>query len=132
MLGYTIRRGKYISVKAPDQQRAVRLKTLGEDYTVENLASGILWKDVGSGRMPLGQLSELGERYSATIYNVEQLALTGRKVLRRRDTAAPHSPQNDMDVYKLSAQCELNKLLAQQDTLADLAEQAEEYFFAVG
>lgn len=28
-IGYTVKRGKYISVKAPDQQRAVRLKTLG-------------------------------------------------------------------------------------------------------
>ena len=49
MFSYTIRRGKNISVKAPDQQRAVRLKTLGEDYTVEQLASRILWKDVGVG-----------------------------------------------------------------------------------
>ena len=31
LLGYTVRRVKYISVKAPEQQRAVRLKTLGED-----------------------------------------------------------------------------------------------------
>lgn len=158
MLGYTIRRGKYISVKAPDQQRAVRLKTLGEDYTVESLASRILWKDVGSGGTLLSQPSELSERYAATIYDVEQLALTGRKIQRIRDTSAPYSPQNDMDVYKLSAQLtiinrdnlrsigevegkieqlqyevgkarqELNALTAQQDTLTGLAEQAEEYF----
>lgn len=158
MLGYAVRRGKYISVKAPDQQRAVRLKTLGEDYTIESLASRILWKDVGSGVTLLGQPSELSERYSATIYDVEQLALTGRKIQHRRDTSMPYSPQNDMDVYKLSAQLiiinrdnlrsigevegkieqlryevekarqELNVLTAQQDTLTGLAEQAEEYF----
>ena len=159
MLGYTVRRGKYISVKAPDQQRAVRLKTLGEDYTIESLASRILWKDVGSGGTLLGdQPSELSERYSATIYDVEQLAITGRKVQRKRDTSAPYSPQNDMDVYKLSAQLtiinrdnlrsigevegkieqlryevekawqELNALTSQQDTLTGLANQAEEYF----
>ncbi|MBO6229705.1 MAG: relaxase/mobilization nuclease domain-containing protein [Ruminiclostridium sp.] len=34
--GYTIKRGFYISVKAPEQGRAVRLKTLGVDYT-ENM-----------------------------------------------------------------------------------------------
>ena len=159
MLGYTVRHGKYISVKAPDQQRAVRLKTLGEDYTIESLASRILWKDVGSGGTRLaGQPSELSELYSATIYDVEQLAITGRKVQRKRDTSAPYSPQNDMDVYKLSAQLtiinrdnlrsigevegkieqlkyevekarqELNTLTAQQDTLTGLADQAEEYF----
>ena len=159
MLGYTVQRGKYISVKAPDQQRAVRLKTLGEDYTIESLASRILWKDVGSGGTLLGgQPSELSERYSATIYDVEQLAITGRKIQRKRDTSAPYSPQNDMDVYKLSAQLtiinrdnlrsigevegkieqlryevekarqELNTLTAKLDNLKALADQAEEYF----
>ncbi len=158
LLDYTVRRGKYISVKAPEQQRAVRLKTLGEDYTIESLASRILWKDVGSGVALLGQKSELSERFSTTIYDVEQLALMGRKVQRKRDTSAPYSPQNDLDVYKLSAQLtiinrdnlrsigevegkirhleyevekarqELNALAAQQDTLTGLAEQAEEYF----
>lgn len=29
MLGYTVKRGKYISIKAPDQKRFVRLQTLG-------------------------------------------------------------------------------------------------------
>lgn len=158
MFGYTIKRGKYISVKAPDQQRAVRLKTLGEDYTVESLASRILWKDVDSGGTLLNQPSELSKLYAATICDVEQLALTGRKNQRRRDTSTPYSPQNDMDVYKLSAQLtiinrdnlrsigevegkieqlgyeiekakqELNALAAQHDTLTGLAEQAEEYF----
>lgn len=158
MFSYTIKRGKYISVKAPDQQRAVRLKTLGEDYTVESLASRILWKDVGSGGTLLNLPSELSELYAAMIYDMEQLALTGRKIQHRRDTAAPYSPQNDMDVYKLSAQLtiinrdnlrsigevegkieqlqyevekarqELNALTAQQDTLTGLVEQAEEYF----
>ena len=159
MLGYTVRHGKYISVKAPDQQRAVRLKTLGEYYTIENLASRILWKDVGSGETLLGsQASELSEHYAATIYDVERLALTGRKIQRKRDTTAPYSPQNDMDVYKLSAQLtiinrdnlrsigevegkieqlryevekakrELNSLTLKLDNLKALADQAEEYF----
>ena len=35
--GCTIKRGKYISVKAPEQERSVRTKTLGEAYTEENI-----------------------------------------------------------------------------------------------
>lgn len=31
--GYEIKRGKYISARAPDQERFTRLKTLGTDYT---------------------------------------------------------------------------------------------------
>ena len=33
--GYEIKRGKYISARAPDQERFTRLKTLGTDYTEE-------------------------------------------------------------------------------------------------
>ncbi len=39
--GYTIKYGKYISVKAPNQQRSVRLKTLGAEYSEENIARRI-------------------------------------------------------------------------------------------
>ena len=100
----------------------------------------------------------MSERYSATIYDLEQLAITGRKIQRKRDTSALYSPQNDMDVYKLSAQLtiinrdnlrsigevegkieqlryevekagrELNTLTLKLDNLKALADQAEEYF----
>lgn len=39
--GYTIKRGKYISVKVPEQQRFIRTKTLGEAYTEENIIKRI-------------------------------------------------------------------------------------------
>ena len=39
--GYEIKRGKYISCRAPDQERFTRLKTLGIDYTEEAIASRI-------------------------------------------------------------------------------------------
>ena len=39
--GYEIKRGKYISARALDQERFTRLKTLGVDYTEEALAARI-------------------------------------------------------------------------------------------
>ena len=39
--GYEIKRGKYISARAPDQERFTRLKTLGDDYTEAALAARI-------------------------------------------------------------------------------------------
>ena len=39
--GYEIKRGKYISARAPDQERFTRLKTLGANYTEEAVASRI-------------------------------------------------------------------------------------------
>ncbi|MDE6727564.1 MAG: relaxase/mobilization nuclease domain-containing protein [Oscillospiraceae bacterium] len=73
ILGYTVKRGKYISIKAPDQQRAVRLKTLGEDYTVEQLASRILWRDVGAGLSNPCERSALRDKYSETISGVQEI-----------------------------------------------------------
>lgn len=70
-LGYVVKRGKYISVRAPEQQRAVRLKTLGEDYTVEQLASRILWRDVGAGIKFPCEKSELQDKYSETIRDIQ-------------------------------------------------------------
>lgn len=42
--GYEIKRGKYVSFRAPGQERFTRSKTLGEDYTVEGLAECIQGK----------------------------------------------------------------------------------------
>ena len=39
--GYEIKRRKYISARAPDQERFTRLKTLGADYTEEAVAARI-------------------------------------------------------------------------------------------
>jgi len=39
--GYEIKRGKYISVRAPGQERFTRTKTLGVDYTEENITKRI-------------------------------------------------------------------------------------------
>lgn len=48
-LCYEINRGKYISVKAPGQERFVRTKTLGEDYTEESLTTRIRFNYVEGG-----------------------------------------------------------------------------------
>ena len=39
--GYEIKRGKYVSCRAPSQERFTRMKTLGVDYTEETIASRI-------------------------------------------------------------------------------------------
>jgi len=39
--GYEIKRGKYVSVRAPGQERFTRTKTLGEDYAEEAITSRI-------------------------------------------------------------------------------------------
>ena len=89
--GYEIKRGKYISAKAPDQERFTRLKTLGVDYTEEALAARIAGRSRPS-RLPKqqnGKISLLidiqnnikaqqsaGYRRWATIENLKRIADT--------------------------------------------------------
>lgn len=158
LMGYSIKRGKYISIKAEGQQRFVRTKTLGEDYTTESLISRIRWRDVGAGVTLNGEPAPLRSDYIRTIDEVTQLAAMGKKIQRKRDSNTPYSSDNDMDIYKLSAQLtiinrdnihsigelegkienlkaeyetarkELNQLTAKQDSMDSLIEQAERYF----
>lgn len=156
--GYILKKGKHISVKAPGQQRAVRLENLGEAYTPESLGVRISYAEVGSSLAYPDEQSELRNAYEFVLGKVTRLAEQGEKAQRKRDRSVPYSPQIDLDIYRLSAQLtvinrdrlhsigevegkiaafkieyekarnELNKLTAQLEKLDSLAEQAEHYF----
>ena len=156
--GYEIKRGKYISVKAPGQERFVRTKTLGEEYTVESLNTRILYKDIGAGETPTeNKLSQLKATYIAVIGDVRILAEQRKKVPRKRNVTVVYSADNDLDVYRLSAQLsvisknnigsigelegrisrlkaeyekrrvEINELIEEHNRLVSLLEQVREY-----
>ena len=157
-LGYTIKKGKSISVKAPEQERFVRTKTLGEDYTEESLISRIRWRDVGTSVTLSGEPAPIRDDYIRTLNDVTELARTGKKIQRKRYRSEAYSPENDLDVYKISTQLsiinrdnihsirelegkiqrlkseyekarrELNALIVKQEKLEGLMEQAETYF----
>jgi len=155
---YEIMRGKYISIKAPGQERFVRTKTLGEEYTVESLNTRILYKDIGAGETPTeNKLSQLKATYIAVIGDVRILAEQRKKVPRKRNVTVVYSADNDLDVYRLSAQLsvisknnigsigelegrisrlkaeyekrrvEINELIEEHNRLVSLLEQVREY-----
>ena len=140
MLGYAVKRGKYISVKAPDQQRAVRLKTLGEDYTVEQIASRILWRDVGAGINNLCERSALRDKYSETIDGVKAvnanhptlkqlgtlLTIINRDNLQSVGELAGKIEQIKFELEK--SRQEVNTIETKCNLLRSFATQAEEYF----
>ena len=140
MLGYTIKRGKYISIKAPEQQRAVRLKTLGEDYTPESLASRILWRDVGAGILSPCKSSELRDRYNSTISEIgsttsthpdvfklsAQLTIINRDIIRSIGELEGKIEQLKFELEKFRQ--EVNTMETKCKNLRSLAAQAEEYF----
>ncbi len=103
--GYEVKRGKYISVKSPGQQRFVRTKTLGEEYTEDSLNARIIYREVGAGTTPSqNEQTKLSEAYSAVLNDVRILAAQRKKVPRKRIVTAEYSVENDLDVYRLSAQ----------------------------
>ncbi|WP_196028913.1 relaxase/mobilization nuclease domain-containing protein [Longicatena caecimuris] len=51
--GYELKRGKYISCRAPGQERFTRLKTLGADYTEEAITERISGKRIRAAKAPL-------------------------------------------------------------------------------
>ncbi len=157
--GYEVKRGKYISIKAPGQERFVRTKTLGEEYTEESLNTRILYKDIGAGSTPMqDEPSQLRAAYVAVIGDVRILAEQRKKVPRKRIITAEYSADNDLDVYKLSAQLsvinknnissigelegqvsrrkdfydkqrgEINDLIEEHNRLVSLLEQAQEFY----
>ena len=140
LLGYTVKREKNISVKAPNQQRAVRLKTLGEDYTVEQLASRILWRDVGAGLTNPCERSVLRDKYSETIGNVqgvnashptlEQLG-TLLTIINRDRLQSIGEVDGKIEQIKFElekSRQEVNTMETKCNLLKSLAAQAEEYF----
>ena len=57
--GYEVKQGKFISFRAPGQERFTRCKTLGEDYTEERITQRIkgIAIDLGSRRRSAGEIS---------------------------------------------------------------------------
>ena len=157
--GYEVKRGKYISAKAPGQERFVRTKTLGEEYTEESLNIRILYKEIGAGSTPMqDEPSQLRAAYVAVIGDVCILAEQLKKTPRKRIVTAEYSADNDLNVYRLSAQLsvisqnnissigelegrisrlkeeyekrrgEINDLIDEHNRLLSLWEQAQEFY----
>ena len=136
-LGYTVKRGKYISVKSPDQKRAVRLQTLGSDYTVESLSSRIVWRDVGSGTVSPCANSLLRNSYKSTIDEISEkgadvyklsalLSIINRDNLRSIGEVEGKIEQLKFELEK--SRREVNEMETKCNLLRSLAAQAEKYF----
>ena len=130
-------RGKYISVKAPDQKRSVRLQTLGSDYTAESLSSRILWRDVGSGtinpcanstlRNSYNSVINEGENNGADVYKLSALlSIINRDNLQSIGEVEGKINQLKYELEK--ARQEVNLMETKCNLLKSLAVQAEEYF----
>ncbi len=102
--GFAVKRGKYISVKAPEQKRFVRLKTLGDFYSEDILCERIqiaLDEKADSSKSKINSLNKI---FYERIYQVSELVKSNAKIPRKYFKNQPYIFQNDFDVYTLSAQ----------------------------
>ena len=104
MLGFTVKREKYISVRAEGQQRFVRLKTLGDYYSEDILCERIQIALDEKANSSKGRINDFNKIFYERIYQVSELVKKNEKLSRRYFKNQPYLLQNDFDVYILSAQ----------------------------
>jgi len=112
--GYVFKYGTYTAIKAPGQKNFTRLKTLGEDYTIENISSRIKWKD-DLGNATREDAYNKGQAlticFAGIITQLAKRVVDGTKKENKRDESLEYLPNNDRDVFQLGAQLALiNKL----------------------
>ena len=129
--GYTIRRDTYLYIKAPGQKRSVSLWKLGEDYTEYSLKARILWRAVDNGNDALHFTNtEIERAYLDIISEVRILAAENRKVPCKVDINFPYSAENDLDIYRLSAQLTVinrDRILSMGDLESRIKKLSEDY-----
>ena len=108
--GYRIKYGNFTSILAPGAKRFIRLKTLGQDYTIDGITSRIKWRD------DLGNASRddsynkggtLTICFAGIIAELAKRIVEGKKREAKRDNSLTYLPHNDRDVFQLGAQLAL-------------------------
>lgn len=102
--GFAVKRGKYISVKAPEQKRFVRLKTLGDYYSEDILCERIQIALDEKANSSKGKVNDFNRIFYERIYQVSELVKSNAKLPRKYFKNQPYILHNDFDVYTLSAQ----------------------------
>lgn len=108
--GYAIKYGAKSSIKAPGQQRFTRFATLGDDYTIENIKSRIVWKD-DLGNASREDAYNKGQAlticFASIITQLAKRIVDGTKKPNKRDESLEYLPHNDRDIFQLGAQLAL-------------------------
>lgn len=74
--GYTIRSGKYLSIKAPKQKNAIRSYRLGDGYSVEDLQYRILHKEQEISLSAIQKYSGIQKEYAVCMRQMQIAVFT--------------------------------------------------------
>ena len=104
--GYEVKYGKYISVKSPNAERFVRLKTLGEDYLPKNLERRIAESGmfVDCVREKAQTANPVEKRFHSVILNVTTAVTQFRLEPKKSNARRHYCFQNDERINYLSQQ----------------------------
>ncbi len=121
--GYELKRRKYLTVKSPNAERFVRLKTLGEDYTPKKLEQRIADREKfpNAVREKLNTASEIERKFHATILNLT-VEISHFKLLPKKD--------NSQKIYTFQNDANINYLAEQLRTIRDFKLCSREQIYA--
>ncbi len=104
--GYEIKQGKYVSVKHPNTERFVRLKTLGEEYLPKNLAIRIAERNLFTNKVSekAQAANAIEKRLHITIFNITTAVKQFRLEPKKSDKKQYYYFQNDERINYLSVQ----------------------------
>lgn len=106
--GYTVRKGKYISIKPSDnhEARAVRTKTLGDEYTEENLIKRISEKQsyLQKTEEKIRSATGIKQEFYITVRKTVTLIFDGKKIPKKYNAAKCYSINNDWHINELASE----------------------------
>ncbi|MDE6709532.1 MAG: relaxase/mobilization nuclease domain-containing protein, partial [Oscillospiraceae bacterium] len=137
--GYVVKRGKYISVKAPEQQRFVRLKTLGAYYFEENISQRILdllpktksLDEIISEVMEKFQVQTRKFSYAKSVKNTTAVLANQLKIINGEGLSSISLVENKLSEIEkgiAGTQSQINKLEADKNSASEIILTAERYF----
>lgn len=107
--GYEVHKGKYISIKPKGADRAVRTKTLGEDYTEENLIKRIAEKQKYLQRTQekIKTTSGVEQEFYVGVQKTVLLIFSDKKTPKKYNAAKPYTINNDWHINELAEEINL-------------------------
>ena len=107
--GYEVRKGKYISIKPQGADRAVRTKTLGDEYTEEYLIKRISEKHsyLQKTEEKIRSATGIEQEFYVTVRRTVTLIFDGRKIPKKYNAAKSYSINNDWHINELASEISL-------------------------
>ena len=136
---FVIKRGKHISVKAPEQQRFVRLKTLGANYSEENISRRILDmlpKTKSLDEIILEVMKEFQVQtrkfsFAKSVKDTTAMLANQLKIINGEGLSSITQVENKLSEIEkniVETQLQINKLESDKNSASEIILVAERYF----